>query len=87
MLDAGKVNVSHNDEPKSKTMKYPLIAAILAPLFFSCEHKETVINPPDKNETTIINPPSSSTEKKTETETTVTPGGTTTEKKETIEKK
>jgi len=81
-------------------MKYALITAASALLFFSCEQKETVIQPPDKNETTIVNPPaekkettiinppaSKTTEKTTETETKITPGGTTTEKTETIEKK
>ena len=68
-------------------MKSYLIIAVLTPLCFSCEKKETVINPPAevKHETTIVNPPASekTIEKKTETETKILPGGTTTEKKET----
>ena len=63
-------------------MKYYLMTAVLAPLFFSCEKKETTINPPGdvKHETTIVNPPATekTTEKKTETETKFMPGGTTT---------
>jgi hypothetical protein len=69
-----------------KEMKNYLITAALATMCFSCEHKETTVNPPaEHNDTTIIKEAPSSTEKKTETETKVMPGGTTTEKKETTE--
>ena len=67
-------------------MKPYLFATIVASLCFSCEHKETTVNPPAENKTTIVTP-GTSTEKKTETNTTITPGGTSVEKKETTEEK
>jgi hypothetical protein len=80
-----------------KTMKHYLVTALVASLFFSCEHKETTINPPGENKTTVVNPPAekdttiitpgTTTEKKTETNTTITPDGTSVEKKETTEQK
>ena len=67
-------------------MKHYLVTALVASFCFSCEHKETTVNPPAENKTTIVTP-GTSTEKKTETNTTITPGGTSVEKKETTEQK
>ncbi len=68
-------------------MKNYLVAAAVASLCFSCEEKNTTINPPGEKDTTIIRESPRSTEKTTETETKTTPGGTTTEKKETTEQR
>lgn len=75
--------VNQLQKPMKKTY---LFTAIVASLCFSCEHKETTINPPGENKTTIVTP-GASTEKKTETNTTITPSGTSVEKKETTEER